>query len=359
MVAEGEAEVELNSKIPDGPIEDSGTATSSTPAWWAPNRPTYDVIVAPPRRSQRSLLPRGAGLQRARVHYHDTPRRAHSIAAQGGINACKNYREDGDSTYRLFYDTQKGGDFRSRRPTSAGSRRRVRWHAGQPSGCRRTFYCRGQTGQQLLLAYQALQKEIELGKVKMYTRSEMLDLVMVDGRPAVPCTATWWTGPSSRSPVRRWCWRPAGTASTSIPPTRSIPTEPSTAGRGLRQPLLRPDPPDLHPGLRGPPEQAHPDERIPPERRTGLGPEDPQGHPQSRRHPRGGTVLLPRGAVPDLREPGPPGRGLEGREGGLRRRTRGRLHRLLGVHGLPGRHRVHEGHHRREVREPGYVQRDQ
>ena len=137
--------------------------------------------------------------------FHDSPRRAHSIAAQGGINAAKNYKNDGDSVYRLFYDTVKGGDFRSREANVyrlAESSVRIIDQAvaqGVPfareySGLldnrsfggaqvSRTFYARGQTGQQLLLgAYQAMARQIDAGKVTLYNRMEMLDIVIVDGR---------------------------------------------------------------------------------------------------------------------------------------------------------------------------------
>ena len=138
------------------------------------------------------------------VCFQDTPRRAHSIAAQGGINAAKNYPNDGDSVYRLFYDTVKGGDFRSRESNVyrlaqvsvniidqcvAQGVPFARDYGGYLSNrsfggaqVSRTFYARGQTGQQLLLgAYGALSRQIELGKVTMHTRTEMLDLVVVDG----------------------------------------------------------------------------------------------------------------------------------------------------------------------------------
>src|SRR6202022_1319252 len=137
--------------------------------------------------------------------YQDSPRRAHSIAAQGGINAAKNYRNDGDSIYRLFYDTVKGGDYRSR---EANVYRLAQESVNIIDQCvaqgvpfareygglldnrsfggaqvSRTFYARGQTGQQLLLgAYQALARQIHLGQVAMYPRTEMLDLVVADGQ---------------------------------------------------------------------------------------------------------------------------------------------------------------------------------
>ena len=148
------------------------------------------------------------GQQGYNVHcfcFQDSPRRAHSIAAQGGINAAKNYRNDGDSIHRLFYDTVKGGDFRAREANvyrlaqisvniidqcvaqgvpfarEYGGLLDTRSFGGVQVS--RTFYARGQTGQQLLLgAYQALEEQIATGAVKMHTRSEMLDLVVVNGR---------------------------------------------------------------------------------------------------------------------------------------------------------------------------------
>src|ERR1700729_3320762 len=137
--------------------------------------------------------------------FQDSPRRAHSIAAQGGINAAKNYQNDGDSVYRLFYDTVKGGDYRSREANVyrlaqmsvniidqcvaqgvpfareyGGTLTNRSFGGAQVS---RTFYARGQTGQQLLLgAYQALERQIHAGNVTMFPRTEMLDLIVVDGK---------------------------------------------------------------------------------------------------------------------------------------------------------------------------------
>src|SRR5690606_15603608 len=149
--------------------------------------------------------------------YQDSPRRAHSIAAQGGINAAKNYQNDGDSVYRLFYDTVKGGDFRARESNVyrlaevsvniidqcvaqgvpfareyGGNLANRSFGGAQVS---RTFYARGQTGQQLLLgAYQALEKQIDAGTVEMYARTEMLDLIKVDGRARGIVTRDMVTG---------------------------------------------------------------------------------------------------------------------------------------------------------------------
>src|SRR4029078_2137937 len=153
--------------------------------------------------------------------FQDSPRRAHSIAAQGGINAAKNYQNDGDSVWRLFYDTVKGGDFRAR---EANVHRLAEISVaiidqcvaqGVPSAreygglldnrsfggaqVSRTFYARGQTGQQLLLgAYQALMRQVESGGVELYARTEMLDLVIIDGKARGIITRNLVTGKIER-----------------------------------------------------------------------------------------------------------------------------------------------------------------
>lgn len=197
----------LNSAIPDGPLPEKWTRYKATAKLINPaNKRKYSVIVV------GSGLAGGAaaatlselGYQVKCFCYQDSPRRAHSIAAQGGINGAKNYQNDGDSVWRLFYDTIKGGDFRARESNVhrlaeislqiidqcvaqgvpfareyGGALANRSFGGAQVS---RTFYARGQTGQQLLIGcYQALEKEIAKGGVKMYTRTEMLDLVVVDG----------------------------------------------------------------------------------------------------------------------------------------------------------------------------------
>src|SRR6476646_7600768 len=157
------------------------------------------------------------GYQVEAFTFHDSPRRAHSIAAQGGINAAKNYHNDGDSIYRLFYDTVKGGDFRARESNVyrlaqisvniidqcvAQGVPFAREYSGYLDNrsfggaqVSRTFYARGQTGQQLLLgAYQALERQIGAGSVKMYPRTEMLDLIVIDGRARGIVTRNLVTG---------------------------------------------------------------------------------------------------------------------------------------------------------------------
>lgn len=197
----------LDPRIPDGPIQDKWDSRKFNLKLVNPaNKRKYKVIVVGSGLAGAAAAASMAelGYQVECFCYQDSPRRAHSIAAQGGINAAKNYRNDGDSVWRLFYDTVKGGDFRAR---EANVYRLAQCSAniidqavaqGVPfardySGLldnrsfggaqvSRTFYARGQTGQQLLLgAYAALSRQIGAGTVKMYSRTEMLDVVKVDG----------------------------------------------------------------------------------------------------------------------------------------------------------------------------------
>ncbi|NNC86469.1 MAG: fumarate reductase/succinate dehydrogenase flavoprotein subunit [Bacteroidia bacterium] len=200
--------VVLDSKTPKGPLENKWTNHKNSINLVNPaNKRLIDVIVV-----GTGLAGASAAASLAEMGYNvkafcfqDSPRRAHSIAAQGGINAAKNYQNDGDSTYRLFYDTIKGGDYRSR---ESNVYRLAEVSANIIDQCvaqgvpfardyggmldnrsfggvlvSRTFYAKGQTGQQLLLgAYSALSRQIGRGKVKMYSRHEMLDVVIVDGK---------------------------------------------------------------------------------------------------------------------------------------------------------------------------------
>ncbi|MEM6793369.1 MAG: fumarate reductase/succinate dehydrogenase flavoprotein subunit [Acidobacteriota bacterium] len=199
--------MELNAKIPAGNIQD---------VW---NQHRFDMkLVNPANKRKFNVIVVGTGLAGASAAatmaelgynvkafcYQDSPRRAHSIAAQGGINGAKNYQNDGDSVYRLFYDTVKGGDYRSREANvyrlaqvsvdiidqcAAQGVPFAREYGGTLANrsfggaqVSRTFYAKGQTGQQLLLgAYQALARQVSIGKVKMFPRTEMLDVVVVDG----------------------------------------------------------------------------------------------------------------------------------------------------------------------------------
>ena len=200
--------MKLDAKVPAGPLAEKWTSYKRDQKLVNPaNKRKFSVIVVGTGLAGASAAATLAelGYQVSAFSFHDSPRRAHSIAAQGGINAAKNYQNDGDSVNRLFYDTIKGGDFRSR---EANVHRLAevsvniidqcvaqgvpfgREYGGQLDNrsfggaqVSRTFYCRGQTGQQLLLgAYQALSRQIAAGSVKMHSRTEMLDLVVVDGR---------------------------------------------------------------------------------------------------------------------------------------------------------------------------------
>lgn len=200
--------VQLDAKVPAGPLNDKWTQYRSTMNLVAPNnKRRLDIIVVGTGLAGASAAATlgELGYNVKVFTFHDSPRRAHSIAAQGGINAAKNYQNDGDSVYRLFYDTIKGGDYRSREANvhrlAEVSRNIIdqavaqgvpfaREYGGLLANrsfggvqVSRTFYARGQTGQQLLLgAYQALSRQISLGSVEMYNRHEMLDLVVVDGK---------------------------------------------------------------------------------------------------------------------------------------------------------------------------------
>src|SRR5215467_13148062 len=200
--------MQLKAQIPSGPLEGK----------W--EKHCFEMkLVNPANKRKYTVIVVGSGLAGAsaaaslselgyNVHcfcFQDSPRRAHSIAAQGGINAAKNYQNDGDSVYRLFYDTIKGGDYRSR---EANVHRLAEVSVNIIDQCvaqgvpfareyggllanrsfggaqvSRTFYCRGQTGQQLLLgAYQALSRQVGEGRVVLHTHSEMLDLIVDGGR---------------------------------------------------------------------------------------------------------------------------------------------------------------------------------
>ncbi len=215
---------ELASNVPAGPLADKWTNHKFDMKLVAPNnRRRFEVIVVGSGLAGASAAAT-LGEQGYRVKvftYHDSPRRAHSIAAQGGINAAKNYKSDGDSVERLFYDTIKGGDFRSRE----GNVHRLakvsvdiidqmvaqgvpfaREYGGLLDNrsfggaqVSRTFYARGQTGQQLLLgAYQQMMKQVAAGSVELHTRSEMLDLVVKDGRACGIVVRDLVTGAVSR-----------------------------------------------------------------------------------------------------------------------------------------------------------------
>jgi succinate dehydrogenase / fumarate reductase flavoprotein subunit len=204
--------------VPGEPLVDAKAPVGPIATRWT-NRKFENRLVNPANRRKLTVIIVGTGLAGGAAAatlgeagynvksfcYQDSPRRAHSIAAQGGINAAKNYKEDGDSVHRLFYDTVKGGDYRSR---ESNVYRLAEVSANIIDQCvaqgvpfareygglldnrsfggvqvSRTFYARGQTGQQLLIgAYQALERQISAGTVSMFTRHEMLELIVADGK---------------------------------------------------------------------------------------------------------------------------------------------------------------------------------
>ncbi len=198
----------LDAKIPEGNLAEKWTKyQSSVPLVNPANKRNLEVVVVGSGLAGASAAASLAELgYKVKVFcFQDSPRRAHSIAAQGGINAAKNYQNDGDSTYRLFYDTIKGGDYRAREANVhrlaevsgniidqcvAQGVPFAREYGGLLSNrsfggtqVQRTFYAAGQTGQQLLLgAYSALQRQVGMGNVQLYTRHEMLDVVVIDGK---------------------------------------------------------------------------------------------------------------------------------------------------------------------------------
>ena len=346
----------LDGNVPPGPIDEKWTNHKFNMRLVNPaNKRRYEIIVV-----GSGLAGASAAATLAELGYvvrcftfHDTPRRAHSIAAQGGINAAKNYKNDGDSIYRLFYDTVKGGDFRAREANvyrlaevsvdiidqcAAQGVPFAREYSGLLDNrsfggaqVSRTFYARGQTGQQLLLgAYQALMRQVHLGTVELYNRMELLDVVVKDGR------ACGHRHPRPRHRRRPEPLGPRRRARHRRLRQRLLPLHQRQglqrhrhlagppAGRLLRQPLLHADPPDLHPGQRRLPVEADADVGVAAQRRAHLGPGQPRRHPSRPPDPRGRPGLLPRAQVPGVRQPRPPRRGLPQRQDDGRRGPRRR-----------------------------------
>ena len=284
--------MKLESKVPSGPLQEK----------WDKHR--FELkLVNPANKRKFEIIVVGTGLAGgsaaatlAELGYNvknfciqDSPRRAHSIAAQGGINAAKNYPNDGDSIWRLFYDTVKGGDFRAREANVyrlAQVSNHIIDHCvaqGVPfareyggllanrsfggAQVSRTFYARGQTGQQLLLgAYSALSRQIALGKVTMYTRREMVDVVLVDGKARGIVTRNLVTGKLERHDAHAVVLATGGYGNVFFLSTNAMSSNCSAAWRAYKRgaafanPLLHADPPNLYSGPRRLPIQADPDE---------------------------------------------------------------------------------------------------
>ena len=311
--------VNLDDKVPAGPLADKWDSYISDSKLVNPNnKRKFKILVVGTGLAGGSAAATLAelGYQVEAFTFHDSPRRAHSIAAQGGINAAKNYRGDGDSIHRLFYDTIKGGDFRAREGNvyrlaqmsvniidqcvaqgvpfarEYGGLLDNRSFGGAQVS--RTFYVGGQTGQQLLLgAYQQMARQVGLGNVELWNRvrarrhRRRRRALRRDRRPRPAHRRD-----RARTPATPWCCAPAATATcSSSPRTRWRATSPRsggpTAGRLVRQPVLHADPPDVHPAVRRVPVEAHADVRVVAQRRPGVGAQEGRRQsPARRRSPR-------------------------------------------------------------------------
>ena len=351
--------MKLDAKIPAGPIAEK----------W--DRHKFEMkLVNPANKRKYTIIVVGTGLAGAsaaaslgELGYNvlnfciqDSPRRAHSIAAQGGINAAKNYQNDGDSVYRLFYDTVKGGDFRSR---EANVYRLAQLSVNIIDQCvaqgvpfareyggllanrsfggaqvSRTFYARGQTGQQLLLgAYQSLMRQVHAKTVKLFPRREMLDLVVVDGKARGIIVRNLVTGEIERYAADAVILATGGYGTAYYLSTNAVNSNVTAAWRAhkrgalLRESLLHADSSDVHSGQRRPSVEADADEREPAQRRPRLGAEEEGRHASARADSRGRARLLPRAQVPGVRQPRAARRRLAQRQAGVRRRPRRRRER--------------------------------
>ena len=343
-------------KVPGGPLADKWDTFIADSKLVNPNnKRKFKIIVVGTGLAGASAAATLAelGYMVESFTFHDSPRRAHSIAAQGGINAAKNYRGDGDSVYRLFYDTVKGGDFRSRE----GNVYRLAQVSGNiidqmvaqgvpfareygglldnrsfgGAQVSRTFYARGQTGQQLLIgAYQQMERQVGMGNIKLWNRMELVDVV-VDRRPL---RRDRHPRPADRRD--RLARRPRRDPVHGRLRQRLLPVDQRDGvqrhggvagppqGRLLRQPVLHADPPDVHPAVRRLAVEAHADVGVAAQRRPGVGAEDRRRRAPRRPDPRGRARLLPRAAVPELRQPGAPRHLVARRQAGRRLRPRRR-----------------------------------
>ena len=353
------------------PIQDTKAPTGPIAERWTTRQ--FDArLVNPANRRKLSVIIVGTGLAGASAaatmgeagyevksfFYQDSARRAHSIAAQGGINAAKNYKGDGDSAYRLFYDTVKGGDYRSRESNVyrlaevsvniidqcvAQGVPFAREYGGLLDNrsfggvqVSRTFYARGQTGQQLLIgAYQALERQVAAGTVTEYYRHEMLELIVVDGED----------GPRARGIIARdlvtgemethladvVVLASGGYGNVFYLSTNAMGSNVTASWRAHRKGAYFGNPcytqihPTCIPVSGALPVQADADERVAAQRRPDLGAEGQGGLRQGPAgDPRGGPRLLPGADLPRVRQPGAPRHRLARREVHVRRGPRRR-----------------------------------
>ena len=361
--------MELDSKSPSGPIETR----------WEKHRFNLK-LVNPANKRKYTIIVVGTGLaggsaaaSLAELGYRvkcfcfqDSPRRAHSIAAQGGINAAKNYQNDGDSVYRLFYDTVKGGDFRARESNVyrlaqislniidqcvAQGVPFAREYSGYLDNrsfggaqVSRTFYARGQTGQQLLLgAYQALERQIGTGAVQMFPRTEMLDLIVIDGKARGIVTRNLITGKIESHLADAVVLGTGGYGNVYYLSTNAKGSNATAIWRAHKRGALFANPcfTQIHPTcipvsgeyqskLTLMSESLRNDGRVWVPLKKG----DKRARPDSRERAR----LLPGAQVPQLRQPGAARRGFPQRQGGLRRGARRGRERPGGLPGFPRCH---------------------
>ena len=298
----GQTSPRLDSKIPAGDVADLWENHKFSMKLVNPNnKRKFDVIVVGTGLAGASAAASlgELGYRVKAFTFHDSPRRAHSIAAQGGINAAKNYPNDGDSVHRLFYDTVKGGDYRSREANvhrlaevsvniidqaTAQGVPFARDYGGLLDNrsfggaqVSRTFYARGQTGQQLLLgAYSALMRQVAAGTVELHSRSELLEVVKKDGRLWHRHSRPHLRGSHPALGTRRGAGhRRLRQRLLLVHQRHDVQRHSGVEGpqerRLFRQPLLYADPPDLYPGQRRLSVQAHSDVRIAAKRWPHLG----------------------------------------------------------------------------------------
>ena len=380
--------VRLDAKIPDGPLADKWDDFKENEKFVNPaNKRKFKIIVVGTGLAGASAAATLAelGYQVEAFTFHDSPRRAHSIAAQGGINAAKNYKGDGDSIHRLFYDTIKGGDFRSR---EANVHRLAQLSVdiidqmvaqGVPfareygglldnrsfggAQVSRTFYARGQTGQQLLLgAYQQLARQVGLGNVKLWTRVEMLDVVVVDGRCAGIVSRDLLTGEIASHAGHAVVLATGGYGNAFFLSTNAMACNTSAIWRAHRKgasfanpcytqihPTCIPQSDDFQSKLTLMSESLRNDGRV-------WVPLNADDDAAGARDPRGRARLLPRAHLPELRQPRPARHRVARRQAGGRLRSRRRtveerrVPRLLRGH-RPARQRRRRGALREPVRD--------
>jgi succinate dehydrogenase / fumarate reductase flavoprotein subunit len=351
--------MKLDARVPEGPIEKK----------WENHKNNLKLVNATNKR-KHTIIVVGSGLAGAAAAasfaemgykvlcfcYQDSPRRAHSIAAQGGINAAKNYQNDGDSVYRLFYDTIKGGDYRSREANVyrlaqlstqiidqcvAQGVPFAREYSGYLDNrsfggaqVSRTFYARGQTGQQLLLgAYSALSRQIGMGNVTMYSRSEMLELVVDGGRARGIVARDMVSGKISSYAADAVVLCSGGYGNVYFLSTNAKGCNTTAIWRahkkrrGVREPVLHANSSDLHSGERRSSVQTDADERVAAQRRPHLGAENARRQTIAGIDSRKRARLLSRTEISGVRKSGAARRRVAQRQASVRRRTRRRPRR--------------------------------